>query len=254
MTLIRKGGTSMHATPRATLVPLLLAILAASPLGVAAAPPTEIRLGKASAPAPKADPVQIRAVERFFTARQSAGMDRSRLPAARAMVTGGAAMDAAILAGAPGQVLVAFDFTDGAIERLGNGRFRVAVYSLFADRQGRVVESRDEVLTFAAPMCTSLKVAGTMHWGTEEVTKAASRLHVSQALDRADEFLQGWATRQTRFAAYSIEDVYPTAVNRVMIPCLQFSATPGKRGYDVVDAPIMIRRASKGYQIEAQAN
>jgi hypothetical protein len=244
----------MHATSRATLVPLLLAVLTWSPPGAAAAPPTEIRLGKAIAPAPKADPVQIRAVERFFAARQSASMDRSRLAAARKMVTGGATMDAAMLAGGPGQVLVAFDFTDGAIERLGNGRFRVAVYSLFADRQGRVVESRDEVLTFAAPMCTSLQVAGTMRWGTEEVAKTANRLHVSQALERADEFLRGWATRQTSLAAYSIEDVYPTGVNRVMIPCLQFSASPGTRGYDVVDAPIMIRRGPKGFQLEPQAN
>jgi hypothetical protein len=84
--------------------------------------------------------------------------------------------------------------------------------------------------------------------------KTAARLHVSQALDHANEILQEWATKQTQLAAYSIEDVYPTAVNRVMIPCLAFSAVAGKRGYDVVDTPIMMRRGSRGFEVESPAN
>jgi hypothetical protein len=167
-------------------------------------------------------------------------------------------MDAATLVGGPGQILTAFDFTDGAIERLGSGRFRVSVYVLFADRQGKVVQSRNEVLAFGgekgALTCTSIQTASVMEWASEPVVKTAARLHVSQALDHANEILQEWATKQTQLAAYSIEDVYPTAVNRVMIPCLAFSAVAGKRGYDVVDTPIMMRRGSRGFEVESPAN
>ena len=250
----------MHAfLRRITLYPWLLAGLTLCPGGAAAGqPPAEIRLGKAAGAEPKADPAQVHAIERFFAARQEASLDRSRLPGARRMIAGGATMDAATLVGPPGQVLVAFDFTDGAIERLGNGRFRVSVYVLFADRQGKVAQSRDEVLTFAAEkgstLCASLKTASVMQWGSEQVTKTAARLHVSQALEHANDILNEWATKQTQFAAYSIEDVYPTGVNRVMIPCLAFSAVAGKRGYDVVDTPIMMRRGSRGFEIESPAN
>jgi hypothetical protein len=238
---------------RVALGSILLAVFLAPPHSVVAGPPAEIRLGKAPTPQPHADPAQVRAIERFFSARQSASMDRTRLAAVRRMMAG-PAQDGAVLAGDPGHILTAFDFTDGAIERMGNGRFQVMVYLLFSDRQGRVVESRDEALTFAGQTCTSLQVVNTLRWGSEEVEKSARRLHVDQALDRADDFLQEWATRQTRLAAFSIEDVYPTGVNRVMIPCLQFASTAGKRGYDVVDAPIMIRRGPKGYLIEPRAN
>jgi hypothetical protein len=237
---------------RLALLPLLAALLACGA-------PAEIRLGKPAAPGPpKADPAQVRAVERFYAARQSASLDRARLGAARAMIVGGATMDPATLAGDPGRVLLAFDFTDGAVERLAPGRFRVPVYVLFSDRQGRVVQSRDEILTFAGGKggytCSSLKLASLMQWTSEHVEKAAARLHVSQALDHADEILNEWATQQPQLAAYSIEDVYPTGVNRVMIPCLAFSATAGKRGYEVVDTPIMMRRGSKGFEVEPPAN
>jgi hypothetical protein len=240
------------------LFALVAAWAAAAGAANAATAPTEIRLGKASEPAPKADPAQVRAVERFMAARQSASLDRSKLPAARRWLTAAVKADPSTLAGDPGQTLVAFDFPDGAIERQAEGRFRVSVYLLFADRQGKVVQSRDETLTFTgtggATVCAALKTTNVMHWDSDEVVKNAVRLHSSQALEQADEFLRGWATRQTRVAAYSIEDVYPAGIGQIMIPCLKFSAEFGKRGYDVVDSPIMMRRGSKGYQIEPTAN
>ncbi len=239
---------------------ILLAFTAAPPaLPVPASePPTEIRLGKTPAPAPKADPAAVRAVERFFAARQSASMDRSRFPAARRYLTGAVNAGAAALVGEPGQTMIAFDFQDGAIERLGNGRFRISVYVLFADKQGRVVESRDETLTFAGQggsyACASLKTSSVMRWDQDEVVKTAARLRSSQALERADESLRGWTRQQNRLAAYSIEDVYPAGVGRILIPCLKFTSTIGTRGYDVVDAPLMMRRGSRGFQIEPVAN
>ena len=243
-------------------LPALILLAIATPRASSVAPaeeaPAEIRIGKAPRPAPKPDPAQMRAVEGFLAARQSASIDRSRAPAARRWLTGAVKVDAATLAGESGQTLVAFDFTDGSIERMGEGRFRASAYLLFADRHGRVTESRDEVLTFSGGGqgygCTSLKTASVMHWDSEEVVKSADRLRSRQALDQADEFLRAWATRQTRLGAYSIEGVYPAGASRIMIPCLKFTAELGKRGYDVVDSPIMMRRGPKGYQIEPVAN
>ena len=219
---------------------------------------SEIRLGKAPAPAPKPDPAIARAVERFLAARQSASVDRSREAAARRFVSGAVKVDAATLAGKSGQTIMAFDFRDGEIERLGSGRFRVAVYILLADQQGRVVESRDEVLTFAGGaggyLCTSLRTAGVMSWDSGEALKSADRLRARDALERGNEFLLDWAKRQTRPAGYSIEDVYAAGAARVMIPCLRFTAEFGKRGYDVVDSPLIMRRGLKGYRLEPAAN
>jgi|GEM_PF-2267908 len=250
----------MFASTRTLPALILLALAASGAPGALAAgsAPTEIRLGKASQPAPQADPAQVRTVERFMTARQSASLDRTKLPAARRWLTGAVQVDANTLAGEPGQTLVAFDFPDGAIERQTDGRFRVSVYLLFADRQGKVVQSRDELLTFTgkagAFVCAALKTTNVMHWDSDEVVKSAARLHSSQALDVAEQSLRSWASQQTRVAAYSIEDVYPAGIGQIMVPCLKFSAEFGKRGYDVADVPIMMRRGSKGYQIEPTAN
>ena len=240
------------------LILLAVAMPHASSVAPAGEAPAEIRLGKAPPPAPKPDPAQVRAVERFLAARQSASIDRSREAAARRWLTGAAKVDARTLAGESGQTLVAFDFSDGSIERMGEGRFKASVYLLFADRQGRVAESRDEVLTFSGGgqgyVCSSLRSASVMHWDSEEVVKSANRLRARQALDQADEFLRAWATRQTHLGAFSIEGVYPAGTTRIMIPCLKFTSEQGKRGYDVVDSPIIMRRGPRGYQIEPVAN
>jgi hypothetical protein len=243
----------------------VLLIALALPCGAPAAPRapadeavSEIRLGKAPAPAPKPDPVITRAVERFLAARQAASVDRSREPAARRLLGAATKVDAAALIGRPGETLVAFDFRDGGIVRLESGRFRVPVYLLFADKQGRIVESRDEALTFAGGaggyMCTSLKATNVMSWDFSEAVKSADRLRARDAVERGNEFLLDWARRQTRPAGYSIEDVYAAGAARVMIPCLRFTAEFGKRGYDVVDSPLIMRRGPRGYRIEPAAN
>ncbi|HEY2924415.1 MAG TPA: hypothetical protein VGJ98_05545 [Candidatus Eisenbacteria bacterium] len=250
----------MRAVIKHVSVMILLAAFfpCAASSAPAGEPPAEIRIGKAPPPAPRPDPATLRAIERFMAARQSASIDRSRETAARRWLTGAAKVDAATLAGGPGQRLVAFDFNDSSVERLDGGRFRVSVYVLFADRQGRVAESRDELLTFTGGsggfVCASLKKTSVMHWDSEEAMKSAARLQSRDALERADEFLKSWAQQQTRLGAYSIEGVYPAGSGRIMIPCLKFTAEPGKRGYDVVDSPIIMRRGPRGYQIEPPAN
>lgn len=239
----------------------VMLLLAAVPFGPSGAPggeaPAEIRIGKALPPAPKFDPAGARAVERFLAARQSASVDRSREAAVRRWLAPAVKADAATLIGAPGLTLTAFDFKDAGIQRLAGGAFRISVYLLFADRQGRVVESRDETLILVGGpntfVCASLKTAGVMHWDSGEVVKTAVRLRSRDALERADESLKIWAGQETHSAAYSIEDIYPAGYGKVMIPCLKFTAEFGKRGYDVVDSPIIMRRGSRGYQFESAA-
>lgn len=220
--------------------------------------PREIRLGQPPPPAPKPDQAEVRAIERFLAARQSGSLDRSREAAARRFLAGGTKVDAATLVGERGETLAAFDFSDGAIVHLTSGRFRVPVYLLFTDDNGRVTKSRDEDLTFeggrAAFTCASIKVRSAMSWDSGEVAKTADQLHAREALDRADDFLRTWAKRQTRPSAYSISDIYPDAPSRIVIPCLRFTAQLGKRGYDVVDLPLMMSNGPKGYQLEPAAN
>ena len=96
--------------------------------------------------------------------------------------------------------------------------------------------------------------AGVMSWDSGEALKSADRLRARDALERGNEFLLDWAKRQTRPAGYSIEDVYAAGAMRVMIPCLRFTAEFGKRGYDVVDSPLIMRRGPKGYRLEPAAN
>ena len=229
-----------------------------SPGVLAQEPPREIRLGQPPPPAPKPDQAEVRAVERFLAARQSGSLDRSREAAARRFLVGSAKVDAATLVGERGETLAAFDFSDGAIVHLTSGRFRVPVYLLFADGSGRVTKSRDEDLTFeggrGAFACSSIKVRSTMSWDSGEIEKTADRLHAREALDHAGEFLRSWAKRQTRPSAYSISDIYPDAPSRMVIPCLRFTAQFGKRGYDVVDLPLMMNRGPNGYQLEPAAN
>jgi hypothetical protein len=249
-------------TPPLKHLPALLLLLALVPAATSVAPkgeaPAEIRLGQPRASAPKPDLTHVRAIERFMGARQSASLDRAREPAARRFLATGMKVNANTLAGEPGTTLVAFDFSDGSIERLGTGRFRVTVYVLFADRHGRVTESRDEVLTFSGAgssfVCSSLKTTSMMRWVSDDVVKSAGKLGARQALERADVALREWAVGQPRLGAYSIEDVYPVGSGRIMIPCLKFTADFGKRGYDVVDAPIIMKRGTRGYMLEPVAN
>ena len=242
------------------LIPALILVAAAfAPAGAPGdEPPTEIRLGKPR-PAPwRPDPALVRTAERFLAARQSASMDRSREPAARRWLPKAMKVDTATLIGSPGQALVAFQFPEGGVEPLGVGGFRVTAYLLFADAQGRVAETRDEVLTFVGSretyVCGSLKTASSMRWDTEEVQKSADRLHSREAYDRADEFLKGWAKGTRGTAAYSMQDFYPGGSGKIMIPCIRFTAEAGKRGYEVLDEPLIMRRGPKGYQVELASN
>lgn len=171
------------------------------------------------------------------------------------MLSAGVKVDESALVGGEGQRLVAFDFHDAAIEQASAGRFTVSVYLLFADREGRVTESRDEALTFSgergAYVCTSLKATNVMIWDSTEIERSAESLQAKDALARAQEFLQAWAQRQRQASAYSIEDIYRADAGKLLIPCLRFTAESGKRGYDVIDSPLVASKGPSGFRVEA---
>ena len=51
-----------------------------------------------------------------------------------------------------------------------------------------------------------------------------------------------------------MQDFYPAGSGKIMIPCLRFTAEVGKRGYEVLDSPIIMKRGPRGYQIEIASN
>ncbi|MBI4364210.1 MAG: hypothetical protein HY568_02165 [Candidatus Latescibacteria bacterium] len=230
--------------------------LSALPAASADPAPFEINLGDPPPPA-KADPARVRAVERFLAARQSASLDGTRKADARRMLSAGAKVDDATLAGGTGRRIVAFDFHDAAIDGAGPGRFTVSVYLLFADREGRVAESRDEMLTFSGDrgsyICTALKPTNVMTWDASEIERSADSLQARGALERAEGFLRAWSERQKGMTAHSIEDIYRADAGKLLIPCLRFTARPGKRGYEVIDSPLLASPGPGGFRVEASA-
>jgi hypothetical protein len=173
------------------------------------------------------------------------------------MLSAGAKVDDATLTGSKGERIVAFDFHDATIDAAGTGRFTVSVYLLFADREGRVTESRDELLTFVGDhgsiLCASLKPTNVMIWDSDEIERSADSLQARGALERASEFLDAWSARQKRMTAHSIEDIYRADAGKLLIPCLRFTAEIGKRGYEVLDSPLVASPGPDGFRVESSS-
>lgn len=236
---------------RRALLIFLLALLAtpvlAGPAGF------DIQLGT-EPPAPKpTDPARIAAVERFLSARQAGSQDAKQRAAARALLA--AKADDEALFGPRYGSLLAYDFHDRAIESTGPGTFRVRAYLLFAGKEGVVVESRDETLTFAARgqgwVCTAMKPTGTMVWDRNGLDETADRLDAADALARAENVLHAWATRQRGGAAYSVADIQRSGDGRIRVQCLRFIASRGRRGFEAQDSTLVLVRDGTGYRVES---
>ncbi len=231
---------------------LTLALLAAP---VFAGPDDfDIRLGKAPPPPPPSDPARVKAVEGFLAARQVGSHETSRRGAARAIVACKA--DDATLFGSPAATLAAYDFHDAAIEDEGRSAFSVSVYLLFANRDGVVVESRDETLRFEARakkgyVCTSIAPTNVIAWDAGGVAKTADEIGAADALTRADNVLHAWMTRERGEAAYSLADIWKTEDGRVLVQCLRFTAQRGRRGFDAQDSTLVLRKDGAGYSVES---
>lgn len=214
----------------------------------------DIQLGKAPPPPLPPDRARIAAVERFLAARQAGSRDRSGRAGARARLA--AKVDDAALFGPRGDALVAYDFHDQSIQSTGRGAFRVDVYLLFADKDGVVAESRNETLTFQAReegyVCSSIRATGTIQWDQNGVAKSADSIGVEEALARAENVLHSWKDRQQWNAAYSVADVKKAEDGSVLVQCLRFTASRGRRGFDAKDSTLVLRKESTGgYRVDS---
>ena len=236
---------------RRAVLTFLLALLAVP--AFAGSDEFDIRLGS-EPPKPKSvDPATVASVEKFLGARQLGSRDAKQRGAARAMLAGKA--DDAELFGPSGATLAAHDFHDRSIEPEGKGSFRVSVYLLFANKDGAVVESRDETLTFAARkggyVCTGLKAAGSMTWDERGVAETADRLKAGEALARAENALHAWAKRHEGVATYSIADIQEAGDGRYRVQCLRFTASRGRRGFDAQDSTLILVRDGEGFRVDS---
>lgn len=208
--------------------------------------PTEIRIGVDAPPPPPDDRDASDAVERFLAARQQGSIDPTLRADARGMLHGKPAVSDENLFGKTGQSIAAFDFHDESVQMDESGNFEVSVYLLLAGAEGRVVESRDETLSFQRIgddyACTAVRPTNVISWGEAQVLETARSLEASGALDRAEHYLQAKAGERTHILAYSLSDVERDGNGRVVVQCLRFQANLGKRGFDVTTTPLVVNR------------
>jgi len=234
--------------------PLLCSLLLFASSAFAEPGVTDIRLGTPAPPPAPVDKVKVKAVERFLAARQAGSIDRSLASKARALVRTKERLPDGTLFGPKESNLAAFDFHDEAIEPAGAGRFRVSVFLLFANAGGQVVESRDEELTFSKAgdtyFCEGLRVTNLVEWSQADVLEAARSLGASRELDEAQRYLRQTAAGKTARVAYSLADVQKNPDGKIVVQCLRFKSDPGRRGFDVTTAPIVLSRSDDSIRVE----
>lgn len=236
----------------------LLVLLAAvpAPAGVdASTPSNEIRLGEAPPPPPAVDPSRVNAVERFLAARQAGSAARAKGRPVKLSAIAPKGATAEELYGPKEARLIAFDFKNEGIEPAGAGRFQATVYLIFAGEAGQVVESRDESLLFSgkpgAWSCVSRRTTASMSWESDGVLDTADLLGVSEELREARAHLRDWTAGGRQGLAYSVADVKKERDGRVVVECLRFTSDPGRRGFDVDSAPLVLTRDRGAPRVES---
>lgn len=217
---------------------------------------TEIHLGQAPPAPPSVEPSRVNAVERFLAARQegSAARAAGRFVKLAAMAPRSATAEE--LYGPDAARLVAFDFKNESIEPAGAGRFQVTAFLLFADESGQVVESRDESLAFSGSngtwSCVSRQTTASMSWNSDGVLDTAASLGVSAELSQAHTHLRDWTVGRGRGQglSYSVADIGKEREGRVVVQCLRFTSTAGKRGFGVDNAPVVLTRDRGTLRVE----
>jgi len=216
---------------------------------------TEIQLGKAPPPPPSVDRSRVNAIEHFLGIRQAGSLTRAKGRAVKLVAKAPKSATADELYGPKGARLVAFDFQDDGIESVGAGRFQVTAYLLFADEAGQVVESRDEILTFAGSggswVCASRATNASMTWSSDGVLDTAESLGVSDELREARVHLRDWTIGRNQGLAYSVADIAKEDSGHVVVQCLRFTAAAGHRGFDVSSAPLVLTRERGVLRVES---
>lgn len=216
---------------------------------------TEIRLGLAPPAPPAADPARVNAVERFLAVRQEGSAARATGRAVKVAAMAPRSATPEELYGPKEARFVAFDFKNESVEAAGPGRFRATAFLLFADEAGQVVESRDESLLFAgtggAWACVSRQTTASMSWDSDGVLDTAVSLGVSDELRQARTHLRDWTVGRRQGLAYSVADVAKERDGRVVVQCLRFTADPGRRGFGVDSAPLVLTRDGGKLRVES---
>jgi len=254
------------------LAPLLLTVALAAPIAsvpvfpavaradspASEAPVTEIRLG-GPAPAPsKPDAARSKAVERFLAARQDASVDRvmaARLK--RGLATREQVTDE-VLAGPRDASLIAFDFDDADVPRAGarSGRFDVTATLLFASQDGQVVETRSEELTFVPSgggyACAKIVPTNVVSWNSQTALERAADAGIAA---REMERLNGHWRRSDdpgQLVAFSLSDVERRADGDIVVSCLRYTSSPGRRGFESDSASVVITKQDGSSQLESR--
>jgi hypothetical protein len=231
----------MKLAPLRSLAPWALVLCIFCPASAIAENVTEIQLGSPPPPERPVDPARVSAVERFLAARQAGGAG-----AARSLLHTKGRLDDATVFGSIGASLAAFQFHDESIASEGEGRFRVSVFLLFADDAGQVVESRDEDLTFSRNgdgyACTSLHPTNTIVWTEQRVREEAAALGSADELEQARRYVLEGGAQEGKRSSYSMADIQRNADGAIVVQCLRFLSSPGKRGFEVRTTPIVFSR------------
>jgi hypothetical protein len=215
----------------------------------------EIRLGQEPPPAATTDKAKVNAVVRLLAARQAGSVEKSAALKARALLHTKDRLDDVTIFGPKESVLAAFDFHDEGIAAESHGLFSVSVFLIFANAAGQVVESRDEELIFSKEgdsyVCTSLRDTNLISWSQTAVTESAASLGASRELDQAQQYLRESTARKSSRVAYSVADIEKGADGKVVVQCLRFRSDPGRRGFEVITAPIVLLRKDDSIRIES---
>ncbi len=118
-----------------------------------------------------------------------------------------------------------------------------------------MVESRDESFLFAgtggAWACVSRQTTASMSWDSDGVLDTAVSLGVSDELRPARTQLRDRTSGRRQGLAYSVADVAKERDGRVVVQCLRFTADPGRRGFGVDSAPLVLTRDGGKLRVES---
>ena len=212
----------------------------------------EIRLIGTTAPERSFDRSKTEAVESFLAARQDGSIDPSLAERVRSRLRTTEEVPTTALFGPKGATLAAFDFREEAIVQEAD-EFRVPVYLLFTDKSGRVVETRDESLTFSpgdgSYVCTGLRATNVISWNDESVRAAAKKANAEWELERVERHLREWTADRNDLAGYSVSSVRPRGDGSFLVTCMRYESQPGQRGYRVDVSPIVLRRSGDSIRV-----
>ena len=252
------------------LAPLLLTVALAAPIAsipvsvpavaradsaAVEAPATEIRLGN-PAPAPrKPDPARSKAVERFLSARQDASADRLLAARLRRGLATKEQVSDEILAGPRGATLVAFDFDDADIPRASArpARFAVTATLLFASEDGQMVETRGEELTFVPSgggyACAKIVPTNVISWNSQTAFERAVDAGIAREMEKLKSH---WRRSDDpgQLIGFSLSDVERRADGDVVVSCLRYTSSPGRRGFESDSAWVVITEQNGSFQLK----